>query len=82
VPETVGVIQLEYGQYTQDFRECSGYHVDISGEEPTLVFSYPDPNQPEKPQVFQLPLSEQIQEHSQRLADLELALAELFAGGA
>ena len=85
VPETVGWIQLEYGQYAQDFAACSGYRVDVSGETPTLVFSYPDPNQPEAPPVYQKPLSVQIEElRAENLTAFE-AIAELYemmiAGG-
>jgi hypothetical protein len=59
-PSTVGVIQLSFGQYAQDFAECNGYKVDISGAEPTLVFSYPIPGEPEAPPVYQPPLSEEV----------------------
>jgi hypothetical protein len=37
VPETVDWIQLEYGQFAQDFAACNRFCVDISGGEPTLV---------------------------------------------
>jgi hypothetical protein len=59
VPETVGMIQLEYGQYAQDFGECNGYKINPETQE--IEFSYPDPNQ-EEPQepVYRKPLSERI----------------------
>lgn len=63
VPSTVGLIELEYGQYSQDFSECIGYHVDIETDK--LVFSYPDPNEPEIEQSYQAPLSVQIEELKQ-----------------
>jgi hypothetical protein len=62
VPATVGGIQLDYDQYAQDFRECNGYTVDISGAEPTIVFSYPDPAEPEAPPVYRAPLSVEVAE--------------------
>jgi len=78
VPETVGVLELEFGQYAQDFAECSSYRVDVSGETPTLVFSYPDPSDPEAPPVYQRPLSEQIAEvRAENLTIME-AIAELY----
>lgn len=40
VPETVGCLQLEYGQYTQDFAECSGYCVNPVTLE--FEFTFPD----------------------------------------
>jgi len=60
--DTFDMIQLEYGQYTQDFAECNGYRVNPTTLE--LEFSYPDPNLPPSEQivVFQKPLSEQMSE--------------------
>jgi len=78
VPETVGCLQLEYGEYAQDFAECNGYRVDVSGETPTLLFSYPVPGETEEPPSFRKPLSVQVAEQDARIADVELALAELF----
>ena len=56
VRDTVGVIQLEYGQYAQDFAQCNGYRVNHETLE--LEFSYPDTNatEPQEP-VYQKPLS-------------------------
>lgn len=56
VRETVGCLELEYGQYAQDFTSCNGYR--IKPETGEIEFSYPDPNQPEKPPVYRKPLSE------------------------
>lgn len=80
VPETVGWIQLEYGQFSQDFASCSGYAVDVSGPEPELVFSYTDPEDPEAPPVYQKPLSEEVAEVKQAIAELTNLLAQ--QGGA
>ncbi|WP_232061466.1 hypothetical protein [Paenibacillus odorifer] len=69
VPETVGILQLEYEEYKQDFAECNGYRVNVNTKK--LEFSYPDPNtEPEYPQepVYQEPLTE-------RLKNLELESA-------
>ena len=72
-PETIGMIQLEYGQYAQDFRECNGYR--INPETRQIEFSYPDPSQPE-PQdpVYQKPLSEEIADLKQSIAELTIIL--------
>ena len=78
VPETVGVMELEFGQYAEDFAACNGYRVDVSGETPKLVFSYPNPNDPEAPPVYQKPLSDQIAElRAENLTAFE-AIAELY----
>jgi hypothetical protein len=74
VPSTVGVIQLAYGEYAQDFAECNGYRVDISGATPTLVFSYPDSSAPTAPPVFQTPLTTQVEELKSQNADIIFAL--------
>ncbi|MBO9597920.1 MAG: hypothetical protein J7559_08910 [Cohnella sp.] len=82
VPSTVGCLQLEYGEYEQDFAACNGYKVDVSGKIPSLLFSYPDPANPESPPVYEPPFSIKVAEQELRIADVELALAELFTGGA
>lgn len=59
-------IELEYGQYAQDFAECNG--VRISLETRTLEFSYPDPNEPNpREPVYRKPLSEQVEQLEQQL---------------
>jgi hypothetical protein len=77
VRDTVGVIQLEYGQYAQDFAECNGYRVNPQTLE--LEFSYPDPNatEPQEP-VYQKPLTEQIEELRQENLTTLLALTEVY----
>lgn len=81
VSETVGVIQLEYGQYAQDFMSCNGYRVNPDTLQ--LEFSYPDPSQPEPQEpVYQAPLSEKVKEQEQRIADLEMAMAAIIGGAA
>jgi len=80
VPETVGVLELEYGQYAQDFAECNGFKIDVSGPEPVLVFSYPDPDEPDAPPVYRKPLTDEIAEMKQAVAELTILLAQV--GGA
>jgi len=60
VPETVGCLQLEYGQYAQDFAECNGYQVNPQTLQ--LEFSYPDPNIPTPEPVYRKPLSTEVDE--------------------
>lgn len=79
VRDAIGVIQLEYGQYAQDFMECSGFRVDVNGQEPMLVFSYPDPNQPEAPPIYRPALSEQVTVLEEESALLALELAQTQA---
>lgn len=80
VRETVGVIQLEYGQYAEDFMRCNGYRVNPETQE--LEFSYPDPNatEPQEP-FYQKPLSEQLEETKQAIAELTLLLTTTMTGG-
>lgn len=68
--DTFGVLELEYGQYAQDFAESNGYRV--NPETKTLEFSYPDPNEPTVEQPYQAPLSEQVK-------NLEATILEMTA---
>jgi hypothetical protein len=79
VRDTVGVIQLEFGQYAADFAECNGYRVNPETLE--LDFSYPDPNatEPQEP-VYVKPLTEQIEETKQAIAELTLLLTTMTGG--
>ncbi|BBW99005.1 hypothetical protein [Geobacillus subterraneus] len=79
VRDTVGVIQLEFGQYAEDFAQCNGFRVNPQTLE--LEFSYPDPNatEPQEP-VYQKPLTEQLKETQQAVAELTLLLAPMNGG--
>ena len=79
VRDTVGVIQLEYGQYEQDFAQCNDFRVNPQTLE--LEFSYPDPNatEPQEP-VYQKPLTEQLKEMRQAVAELTLLLSTMNGG--
>lgn len=74
--DTFEVIELEYGQYAQDFAEANGYRV--NPETKKLEFSYPDPNEPEKPPVFQEALSKQVDKLKQEDLNNKEAIAELY----
>ncbi|WP_106766818.1 hypothetical protein [Paenibacillus faecalis] len=47
VPETVGLLELEYDDYLQDFNEGVWTGVDLGTLKP--LFTYPDPTSPETP---------------------------------
>lgn len=81
VPATVGHIQLNFGQYSQDFMECNGYRVNPDTEE--IEFSYPDPNEPGAPPVYRQPLSVEVDNIKQQQALMQQALDDiiLFGGG-
>ncbi|PWA08668.1 hypothetical protein DCC39_14615 [Pueribacillus theae] len=76
--DTFDVIELEYGQYAQDFAECNGYRVNPGTKE--LEFSYPDPNEPEKPPVYQKPLSESVLDNTEYLIDVDFRLSMVELG--
>lgn len=83
--ETFDHIELEYGQYAQDFAECNGYRVNIekltelSEDEKykAIEFSYPDPDSSKDEQeiVYRKPLSEEIEDLKQSIAELTIFLA-------
>ncbi len=82
-PETVGVIQLEYGQYSSDFQTCSAVRVDVATG--NLLFNYPVFEQPLSVTVNALrtentELRAQNQTLNQQVADLEMAIASLLGG--
>lgn len=81
--DSFDVLELEYGQYAQDFAECNGYRVNPETKE--LEFSYPDPNEPEQPPVFQKALSEQIKtlelRQLQTNEDLSSLMDFIISGG-
>lgn len=84
LPESVGVIHLEYGQYAEDFAQCNGVRVNLAVlatvEQPheALEFSYPDPQQPQEP-VFQKPLTVQLEETKVELEQQKQINAQLSA---
>lgn len=77
--DTFDVLELEYGQYAQDFAACNGYRVNPETKE--LEFSYPDPSEPEAPPVYQEPLSTQVEKLKERQDATENALLDLLLGG-
>lgn len=73
--DTFDVLELPFGAYSQDFRECSGYRVNVETKE--LEFSYPDPNEPDVEQPYQAPLSEQVATLEEKAELQEQAIVEL-----
>ena len=79
---TFDVIELPFGAYAQDFAERNGYRVNV--ETKAIEFSYPDPSQPDAPQVFGEPLTEQIAElkaQTQQMNDDLLSLSDFVTNG-
>ncbi|MCI3922483.1 hypothetical protein MO973_19820 [Paenibacillus sp. TRM 82003] len=75
VRETIGVLELDFGQYAEDFATSNGVKVNISGEAPVLEFSYPDPNNPTNPpEIYRKPLSETVDELQKQQTDLMFEL--------
>ncbi|WP_201264968.1 hypothetical protein [Brevibacillus reuszeri] len=81
-PESVIILELEPGQYAEDFAQADGYRV--NPETLTLEFSYRDPNNPETPPVPTPPLTAQVAELKAETAALNLAIIDVWetlAGG-
>lgn len=76
--ESFDVIELQYGQYAQDFAECNGYRVNPTTK--TLEFSYPNQNAPEEPQQYIKPLSESVNEQLDYLVDVDFRLSMVELG--
>lgn len=56
--ETFDCVELDYGQYAQDFAECIGYRINTDTKE--VEFSYPDGTEETVEPVYREPLSEQV----------------------
>lgn len=65
---TFDVLELPFGAFEQDFRECGGYKVNPITK--TLEFA-PKPITPADPLVFDRPLSVQVEELRQRDASIQ-----------
>lgn len=79
-PESVGVIQLEYGQYSAEFQSARSVKVDIETGE--LLFEYPKYDPPLTVQIENLQrenefLKMENKELKERAKELENALLEM-----
>ncbi len=72
--ESFGVIQLEFGQFRQDFAECNGYR--INPETLEIEFSYPIPDEDEP--VYQKPLSLEVKEIQQKVDEQDAIIEDLL----
>ena len=68
-PNTVGCLQLEYGQYAQEFAKCDGFRVNLNSLE--LEFTYP---------ALEEETQDYFNPYEQRLSDLEIAIAAILGG--
>lgn len=75
--DTFDYIELEYGQYRQDFEECGGNYR-VNPETKTLEFSYPDPNEPVVEQPYQPPLSEKVTQLEEAQAETNAMLLDFM----
>lgn len=84
VPETVGMIQLEYGAYAEEYAQgCVIARIDMETLKP--LFMYPVQTDPETPQEPQAALLEQVyslktenKSLKSRISDVEKTLSELL----
>jgi hypothetical protein len=80
-PDTIGWIDFENGEYYQDFVQSNGCFRVVNPETKEIEFSYPDPNQQTQEPVYQKPLTEQVRELEQLLAQTNndiVAMAEMI----
>lgn len=84
VPETVGMIQLEYGAYAEDYA-ASGRLTRVDLETLKPLFTYPGPTDPETPQEPQPALTEQVttlkienETLKNRVSDVEMTITEIL----
>lgn len=73
--ESMELMLLHDGQFSQDFSECNGYRVNVTTQ--TLEFSYPDPNEPELPPIYQKPLSKVVAVLEQENSMIQMGMMEM-----
>ncbi|MNW39612.1 hypothetical protein D3C74_167040 [compost metagenome] len=70
-PEAIEMTTFEHGQYVEDFVQATSWRFDPETGE--IVFSYPDPNDPEPQEpAYRKPLSVQVQALESDLGNLLL----------
>ncbi|OPG91342.1 hypothetical protein B2I21_35170 [Chryseobacterium mucoviscidosis] len=79
VPEMVGMIQLEYGEYEDDLGE-GGVITSINLETLVPLFTYPEPD-PETPIEPRPSLAQQVDELGKRQQLMQKAIDDLVMGG-
>ena len=70
-------IELDYGEYRQDFIESGGVFR-VNTELKTLEFQYPDENTPEEPKPYRAPLSEEVDKLKAEDLNNKEAIADLY----
>lgn len=80
IKDAVLVVELEKGEYEQDFNEGIIDHIDVNTKE--IYFRYPDPSEPGGQTEPQIPLTEQIKSISERQDLMQKALDDVILGGA
>jgi len=76
VRESFDYIELEYGDFHDDFMGCNGYRINLETKE--IEFSYPDPNEPETLPTYRKPLSQELEELKLAQAETNTTLLELM----
>lgn len=74
--DTFDFIELEYGEYGQDFQEGELIGIDLEKRIP--LFAYPNPEDPDSPIVPQKPLSVKVQELEIAQSQTNTSLLELM----
>lgn len=77
--DTFDVLELEFGEYENDFREGQLVGVNLETREP--IFEYPNPEEPSAPIITDKPLTTQISEIKKELASAQTVLDFLLMGG-
>lgn len=73
VRESFDYIELEYGEFSQDFAECTSYKVDVESKE--VLFNY---EKVEREPVYKAPLSVEVRNLSRTVSEMDEILLELI----
>ena len=74
-PEIIKCIQLEPGEYSNEFAECVSYRINPETEEIEFIFDDTGDSG-----VYEKPYKQQLEDLKQRLDDTEIILSELLLG--
>ncbi len=74
--ESFGMLQLQYGEYSEEFARCNGYRIDLQTKK--ILFSYPSEENPTPDPIYQPSLTEKIDGLTKQLQLMQQALDEMI----
>jgi len=76
--DTIGVIKLDFGSFSEEFASCSGFHVDIETNE--IIFDF-TPEQITENEIKKS-IEQRLVEQQKQIDELIIMLGDVILGGA